>query len=50
MTEPIFHVVSTTIVHTFAAYHQNFKKDIELPFTKFVNEQTYALMDFFKKK
>lgn len=46
------HVVSISIVHGFARYHEhleNYKK-LEIPSTKFINEKTFALMDYFKTK
>lgn len=46
------HVVSISIVHGFSRYHEHLEKckDIEIPNTKFINEKTLALLDYFKTK
>lgn len=46
------HVVSVSLVHGFASYHQHHDeyKDLIIPNTPFVNEKTLALMEYFKAK
>jgi len=44
--------VSVSIVYGFAAYHEHQKEyaSLTIPTTRFVNEKTIALMNYFKKK
>jgi hypothetical protein len=44
--------VSVLMTHGFAAYHQHQAEhtSLQIPITAFVNEKTFALMDYFKKK
>ncbi|MBN8582435.1 MAG: hypothetical protein J0L96_17345 [Anaerolineae bacterium] len=46
------HVVSVSIVHGFASYHQHNDKyvSLKIPNTEFINEKTLVLMDYLKEK
>jgi hypothetical protein len=45
-------LVAMTTVHGFSSYHQHIEENIKIgiPSTAFINNRTFALMDYFKKK
>ena len=49
---PTIEVVSITTAHAFSRYHHDLEnlKHLEIPSTKFVNQKTLALMEYFNDK